>query len=60
MNQNYALHGYAKEIAMSPALKEKPFAEELPVTGAAGMILDGRYLHLNGLACAAGRPAPIF
>jgi uncharacterized membrane protein len=29
---------------MSPALKEKPYAEELPVTGAAGMILDGRYL----------------
>ena len=29
---------------MSPALKEKPHAEELPMTGAAGMILDGRYL----------------
>jgi hypothetical protein len=29
---------------MSPALKEKPYGEELPVTGAAGMILDGRYL----------------
>jgi uncharacterized membrane protein len=29
---------------MSPALKEKPHAEELPVIGAAGMILDGRYL----------------
>jgi uncharacterized membrane protein len=29
---------------MSYALKEKPFAEELPATGAAGMILDGRYL----------------
>ena len=29
---------------MSPALNEKPYAEELPVTGAAGMILDGRYL----------------
>jgi hypothetical protein len=29
---------------MSPALKEKPYAEELSVTGAAGMILDGRYL----------------
>jgi len=29
---------------MSPALKEKPHAEELPVTGAAGKILDGRYL----------------
>ena len=33
-----------KEIAMAPALKEKPYAEELPVTGPAGMILDGRYL----------------
>ena len=29
---------------MSHALKEKPNAEELPVTGAAAMILDGRYL----------------
>jgi uncharacterized membrane protein len=29
---------------MSPALKEKPHAQELPVTGPAGMILDGRYL----------------
>jgi uncharacterized membrane protein len=29
---------------MSPALKEKLYAEELPVAGAAGMILDGRYL----------------
>jgi uncharacterized membrane protein len=29
---------------MSPALKEKPFAEELPAMGAAGIILDGRYL----------------
>ena len=29
---------------MTPALKEKPHAEELPVTGAAGMILEGRYL----------------
>lgn len=29
---------------MSPALKEKPYAEELPTTGAASMILDGRYL----------------
>lgn len=29
---------------MSPALKEKPHAVELPVIGAAGMILDGRYL----------------
>jgi uncharacterized membrane protein len=38
------LHEYAKEIAMSPALKEKPYAEELPTTGVAGMILDGRYL----------------
>jgi uncharacterized membrane protein len=29
---------------MSHALKEKPCAEELPIAGAAGMILDGRYL----------------
>ncbi|WP_433969097.1 SRPBCC family protein [Tunturiibacter gelidiferens] len=29
---------------MSHALKEKPYAEELPVIGAAAMILDGRYL----------------
>jgi uncharacterized membrane protein len=29
---------------MSPALKEKPHVEELPTTGSAGMILDGRYL----------------
>jgi uncharacterized membrane protein len=29
---------------MSHALKEKPYAEALPVTGAAAMILDGRYL----------------
>jgi uncharacterized membrane protein len=29
---------------MSPALKEKPFAEETPVAGVAGTILDGRYL----------------
>jgi uncharacterized membrane protein len=29
---------------MSTALKEKPYAEESPTTGAAGMILDGRYL----------------
>jgi uncharacterized membrane protein len=29
---------------MSHALKEKPNAEELPTTAAAGMILDGRYL----------------
>jgi uncharacterized membrane protein len=40
----YALHGYAKEIAMSHALKEKPYAEDQPVAGAAAMILDGRYL----------------
>jgi uncharacterized membrane protein len=39
-----ALHGYAKEIAMSPVLKEKPYAEELPTTGAVGMVVDGRYL----------------
>jgi uncharacterized membrane protein len=38
------LYGYAKEIAMSSALKEKPYSEELPTTGAAGVILDGRYL----------------
>jgi uncharacterized membrane protein len=38
------LYGYAKEIAMSSALKERPYAEELPTTGAAGVILDGRYL----------------
>src|SRR6266550_8690086 len=43
-NPNIALYGYAKEIAMSHALKEKPYAEELPATGAAAMILDGRYL----------------
>ena len=30
---------------MSHALREKPYAEELPVTGAAAMILDGRYLR---------------
>ena len=35
-NPKTALHGYAKEIAMSHALKEKPYAEELPVTGAVG------------------------
>jgi uncharacterized membrane protein len=29
---------------MSHALREKPYAEQLPVTGAAAMILDGRYL----------------
>ena len=29
---------------MPQALKEKPHAEEVPMTGAAGMILDGRYL----------------
>ena len=29
---------------MSHALKEKPYAEEQPVAGAAAMILDGRYL----------------
>lgn len=29
---------------MSPALKEKPYAQMLPETGAVGMILDGRYL----------------
>ena len=29
---------------MSPALNDKPYAEDLPVTGAAGMILDGHYL----------------
>ncbi|WP_158750433.1 SRPBCC family protein [Acidobacterium sp. S8] len=29
---------------MSPALNEKPFAEELPAASAAGVILDGRYL----------------
>jgi uncharacterized membrane protein len=29
---------------MSPALKEKPYAEELPVSAAVGMIVDGRYL----------------
>jgi uncharacterized membrane protein len=29
---------------MSSALKERPYAEELPTTGAAGVILDGRYL----------------
>lgn len=29
---------------MSSALTEKPYAEELPTTGAAGMILNGRYL----------------
>lgn len=29
---------------MSPALNEKPNAEEVPVSGATGMILDGRYL----------------
>jgi uncharacterized membrane protein len=40
----YALYGYAKEIAMSHALKEKPYAEDQPVAGAAAMILDGRYL----------------
>lgn len=33
---------------MSPALKEKTFSEELPATGAAGMILDGRYLPPPG------------
>jgi uncharacterized membrane protein len=36
--------GYAKEIAMSGALNEKPNAEDLPVAGPAGMIVDGRYL----------------
>jgi uncharacterized membrane protein len=44
-NPKIALYGYAKEIAMSHALREKPYAEELPVTGAAAMILDGRYLR---------------
>jgi uncharacterized membrane protein len=44
MKQNYALHGYAKEIAMSPALNEKPLAEALPTATAASVILDGRYL----------------
>jgi hypothetical protein len=29
---------------MSPALKERPYAEDLPVAGTAGTILDGRYL----------------
>jgi uncharacterized membrane protein len=29
---------------MTNALKEKPYAEDLAPTGAAGMILDGRYL----------------
>jgi uncharacterized membrane protein len=43
-NPNIALYGYAKEIEMSHALREKPYAEELPVTGAAATILDGRYL----------------
>lgn len=32
-----------KEILMS-ALNEKPNAEELPLTGSVGMIVDGRYL----------------
>jgi uncharacterized membrane protein len=36
--------GYAKEIAMSGALNEKPSAEDLPVAGPAGMIVEGRYL----------------
>jgi uncharacterized membrane protein len=36
--------GYAKEIAMSGALNEKPYAEEQPATGAAGTIINGRYL----------------
>jgi hypothetical protein len=29
---------------MSPALNEKPYAEELPISGAAAMTLNGRYL----------------
>jgi hypothetical protein len=33
-----------KEPSMSSALKEKPCAEDLRISGAAGMILDGRYL----------------
>ena len=33
---------------MSPVLKEKPFAADLPATGAAGIILDGRYLPPPG------------
>src|SRR5882757_7466470 len=43
-NPNIALYGYAKEIVMSHALKEKPCAERISATGAAGMIIDGRYL----------------
>src|ERR1700712_2107516 len=44
MNRKYALHGYAKEIGMSPALNEKPLAEALPTAAGASVILDGRYL----------------
>ncbi|MDX6464830.1 MAG: hypothetical protein QOH35_3798 [Acidobacteriaceae bacterium] len=36
-------HEEQKEITMS-ALNEKPNAEPIPATGAAGMIIDGRYL----------------
>jgi uncharacterized membrane protein len=36
-------HEQQKEITMS-ALNEKPNAERIPATGAAGMIIDGRYL----------------
>jgi uncharacterized membrane protein len=36
-------HEEQKEITMS-ALNEKPNAERIPATGAAGMIIDGRYL----------------
>jgi uncharacterized membrane protein len=36
-------YGSGKEISMSP-LNEKPNAEELPLTGSVGMIVDGRYL----------------
>ncbi|HTF62696.1 MAG TPA: SRPBCC family protein [Edaphobacter sp.] len=37
-------YGYAKGGTDVPCIEGKPYAEELPVTGAAGMILDGRYL----------------
>jgi uncharacterized membrane protein len=43
-NPNIALHGYAKEIAMSLTLNEKPYAEDLPTAGAVNTFLDGRYL----------------
>jgi uncharacterized membrane protein len=36
-------HEQQKEITMS-VLNEKPNAERIPATGAAGMIIDGRYL----------------